>query len=557
MVALRRLAAGLIAEVEAASGRSTLDRVTSMRAVPALDAVVYGRGGLGDKVRQLLLHTDMAARAGFARQRRRFFPEGFFDPQYQGLGWGRDVREAVAQGAPMDQAAAAKALLRAGLTSDQRQILSTVCDEFRGCGLAIRSSGIDHALGTGTFRTRIAPARVAAVAAALSQVLASNFGADAAALRSRLGSDGEFGVIIEPLIGQEIAGEESFDDDGQQLFPASVWAPIISGSGFSSTAYGPAELRVWPGLGGGVEERAAELMTRAMVERHGGSLIDYIDAEYERIVDRAREDQTSLLLRYERLSIGLGSRKDHWMVDGFRPDAVADGYGDAAWCNVRDRFEPAAVGQIDYEALLARVTMAPFFDAVARLEALADYPLYFEWAITADPEPRWGLTQIAPARQFAEDFAWAQQGELWFRAHTVKVAGQFLASGLVICYSADALPALRAWNAAHHNYLLLYTGNLTSRLYGSPLRLADFAAAGAVYELPYADHTGDPAAHFGGQFTALGIPFGVMRREDYREVYDLLTHHGRTQDGLTIVPGRFQVLSSEARREALVSYLGE
>ena len=92
----------------------------------------------------------------------------------------------------------------------------------------------------------------------LQNVLASYFSQDAIAFRRDANTGEGFAIIVEPIIGQNI---------GDWCF-----APVLSGFGYTSTSRGDGYVSVVPGLGGGVDTKEVEKISRMDLQKFKGNL---------------------------------------------------------------------------------------------------------------------------------------------------------------------------------------------------------------------------------------------------------------------------------------------
>ena len=112
----------------------------------------------------------------------------------------------------------------------------------------LRSSAEGDARGTGTYKSAYTENGLPIVRKTLQNVLSSYFSQDAIAFRRDANTGEGFAIIIEPMIGQKIDNW--------------CFAPVLSGFGYTSTSRGEGYISAVPGLGGGVESKDIEKITK-------------------------------------------------------------------------------------------------------------------------------------------------------------------------------------------------------------------------------------------------------------------------------------------------------
>lgn len=504
--------------------------------VPGQPITILGRGALGGKARQLLIDTPYLHAAGFRSPYRFMLADGFFDANYRALGMGENARAVARNLTVGDLALAREAIANVNFSVGQTLLLESALNFLGHVPVAVRSSGFGDAIGSGIYHTEYSAGTLSQVLAAVRTVLASNFGDDAHALRELEQGGGEFGVIIEPLVGQEILHEYGHRDP--RLNTGNL-TPILSGTAYTSTPDGPAQIRAWPGLGGGVTSRYAERINEDTMRAFEGDLSEYCYETFRRMYMGESSYRRSHLLRY------YGPRRDRvWKTLAWSPRSK-----NTTSMSHRD--------DSPFGRIIHTVNTNTLFGALGTFEAFTEQPHYLEWALTTDPHPTLWALQSTPVVTATEDFTWGvDPQQVVVRSHTVKGTGPRSGKDLVFILNHSGLEAMRRWNRDHHDYVLVYaarliTDNPTIARLGQ-LRFADSHRASIVYEFPDIQHSKDIAEHDLGKHIAAGHHFGVLDDTSVQGLTTLLNAQSEDRNGLQILRGDFTAMHSPRRGEGVL-----
>jgi hypothetical protein len=363
----------------------------------------------------------------------------------------------------------------------------------------------------------------------MQEVVASYFSEDAAAFRRDANLGNGFGVIVEPLIGQQI-GE--------------VIAPVLSGYGYTSVPKGEGYVNVVPGFGCGVESRYGEEISRMDAEYFDGSLHEYITFTKE--MRGGPLDKKSALLRNTDPDLGWDL---HYRGRAYLPGT--EGINEA---NIE------IDADMDLNLAFHQVNLLPFFDKMEAIEEVFRKPQYFEWAMTLENgQPRYWIVQIGSVdkKKSPSEAVFENRGVPILEGKDVVGTGVIETEIVVQCFDADKVEALRRFNDAHEEgYVLLYSAELTSddpgvsnyrhAKGGRTLRYSDFTRAKSLIEFPTTIHNASPLAHFQGQLDMTGKAFGVARPDyGWNERWSAFSGGADEEDGLTVIRKPVIVVADE------------
>lgn len=482
---------------------------------------IIGKGNIGEKARQLTEKTPALIQLGFCTPRRVVLAEDYFDGFFQRNGFGRNLRD-------VQQVQDLEVKIRSGsLTSEEFQILRKVNNCYGGglIPLAVRSSAEGDSRGTGTYKSEFCEGHPAQLGIAVKRVLASYFSQDAIAFRRDAKTGEGFGIMIEPIIGQQI---------GEYI------APIISGFGYTSTSRGDGYVNVVPFLGGGVDTRDGERITENAVTKHGGTLGDYI---YGAIQEMAY----SVMRRTALLRTKSG---DHEYYSGKAFRRREKDYPNGLM-NVSLKLEETLQHQ------LGELDFISFFQKMKKMERVFGKPQYFEWAVTIEyGEPKFWITQIADVNKRLDVMDFDDSGRVLFEGHTVTGTGIKTCDKIAECWNPGDESGLYGFNQENRNYVLLYSSRLTSRAGAHSLHYSQFSNASVFLEIQDANHSGDPVAHLGGQLDMAGKFFAVLdHNEENPTQFDRFKEGCRKEHDISVYQRRVKVISSERQNRMVVSEL--
>src|SRR5687767_1708850 len=165
--------------------------------IPEGQLEIIGKGNIGDKAKQLIEKHQAIYEAGFHTPKGFVLAEGFLDP----------LIDRVRSGSFRHQ---------------QLEVINSICQTFGDSPLVVRSSAAGDARGTGIYQTVFTPNQPLRVQQAILEVVGSYLTESAESFRKDAQTGEGLGVIIQPLVGQELR-EQTF-------------GPIFSGFGYSSTS---------------------------------------------------------------------------------------------------------------------------------------------------------------------------------------------------------------------------------------------------------------------------------------------------------------------------------
>ncbi len=316
---------------------------------------------------------------------------------------------------------------------------------------------------------------------AVRVVLGSYFSNAARAFRRKASLSNGFGILIEPMVAHDFGHR---------------FAPIISGFGYSSTAKNGGYVLAVPGLGGGVETRNGETITREHSGRLEGSLYRYVLEQRKAWSQRLSQCEGGSAIS----ALALGVYEHLYEAESFMP--YKKGWG------VHDDL-------LSLKGWMRDIDLSPLFDGVARLERRFGVPQYFEWAFTVEhDEPRWSILQVADVSSDIDRIEFGIAGDEALIVNEVTNSGIRCCTKTVICTSQADVDRLKGFNAEHHGYIMLYSGELVSARDEDEqiLTFDTWSNAGVVIEIPDAAHNKSAIGHMGGACAMTGKLFGVIDR---------------------------------------------
>lgn len=434
--------------------------------------------------------------------------------------------------------------------------------------LAVRSSAEGDARGTGIYESVFTANTQDAVLTGISRVLASFRTQEAQDFRRQTGSGEEFGIMIQPLIGQYL-------DAKQRLF-----GPVFSGIGYSKTNddfYGM--IKIVAGLGGGVNRQGAEQITypylsnaeelaKMYLGRSGEGNISFHD--YIRVI---REEQKSRDAQREITDfrdLAQIQREDGlYGVNGLALGDSSNGIytPEMHRLSLGDGIKPPYENlwpQIDSVLLESMKAFRPeqILDAMQEMEKIAGHPLYIEWALTFEQDRlRPMILQIAPKELSPRSKIEAEIPEdPVVVARNIKGHGIINSDKIIYCPTLEAIDTLVKFNRdlANEGYILIYPAHLTSgNRYGS-LRYENFSNASVIIEThsnihglsSMTDHIGgamDKTGKFYGEFDHFGSPDTYFRlRRLLPAGEDFADPDNPEHDAIQVLPGKFEVIADES-----------
>lgn len=491
------------------------------------DIIRVSEGSTGDKVDQLVLKTETLRDIGFKTPRRTVLAESFFNEFFQRNGLGNNLNDVAVHPDTV------KKIQHGSLSYGEFLALRKICESYGDVPLVIRSSAQGDARGTGTYYSTFSENTISAVRRAVQKVLASYFTADAEGFRRDAATGEGFGIIIEPLIGNQ---HEYF------------FAPMLSGFGYTSTSRGGAYINVVPGIGGGVQSRDGERITEEAMREHGGSIMDYVFSEQDKFLGAFDPEPL-------RRSALLGTDSRFGLIsEGFHGDVyfAGDSYNRGHVSRTKVEYEG------DFKEAYYRLNTNSFFEMINAMEKELGSPQYFEWAMTVENgEPVYWINQIAEVSKKMDLLDFTDLGQVLFCGHTVTGSGIQTCDKVAVCWNPEDVRRLHEFNRENSNYALIFSSRMTTAAMSSysPLTYADFSNATVFLEIQDTRHTGDPLSHLGGQLDMTGKFFAVLDYSgEFHPDWKLFeSREKKLPDGFKIYDGSVRVISSERQNMLVMS----
>lgn len=507
------------------------ERFSEIRASP--DIEIIGKGSIGEKAGQLVKKTNVLKEMGFYVPKRTVLAQDFFDGFFQRNGLGNSLTD-------VNPDPDLEAKIEQGKFSEKE--IETLQGIFSSNGnkpLVLRSSGEGDARGTGIYKSEFSENKSEDAIVALKKVLASYFSKNAITFRRDAKIGEGFGVIVEPLIGQDMGG---------------FFGPILSGFGYTSTSVGEGYVNIVPGIGGGVETRDGERVTKSSLLPFQGNLSSYRIDRRSRMFDGEIPLRRSSFLGTDRNRGGL----DDYSAIMYIPTteyrkAVVNSAGINLYDGDRERWQS-----------FSDLNLLPFFDKLDEMEKLFKKPQYFEWAMTIENKtPKFWIIQIADVDRKLDLMDFEKFGKPLLEGHTVTGTGTAECEKLVYCPNRSAIDSLHKFNQENKNYLVVYSSQCTkSYLSDNYLSYEDMNNASVLMEDQEEIHANDqsnPLGHLHGRLDMTRKLFGVINRtEDINTDWLNFLKRGEKYDSsdLMIFEGKLKIISSE-RQNRIVVYLQE
>jgi len=485
------------------------------------DIEIIGQGDIGDKARQLVNKTPKLKEIGFYVPKRTVLAEDYFDGFFQRNSLGKNLRNVEIVG---DLEAR---ILRGSLTAEEFQVLQKISFSHGSNPLIVRSSAEGDSRGTGTYSSKFTENQISPLRKSMQAVLASYFSEDAIAFRRDAETGEGFGMIIEPIIGQ------NFD---------RCFAPILSGFGYTSTSRGEGYITVVPGLGGGVDSQNGEKITESAIKGFNGHLGRYLLTELGAMY-------SILGGKTKRKSALLGTDNEWYSRDSLNGSAY---FFKNKWAKAH-----VSNASLDLKKIIYEINLDSFFEMMRKMEDSFGKPQYLEWAMTLENnEPRYWITQVADINKKLDVIDFGDLGNVIFMGHTVTGTGSIECHKIANCWNAENIQPLYEFNKQNKDYMLLFSSRLTTAIADRRLRYKDFNNASAFLEIQDARHVGDPVAHLGGQLDMAGKLFGVLDYDsEIPPNWDKFDSDKRDEGGIKIYQGKVKVLASERQNRMVVSAL--
>ena len=494
---------------------------------------IIGNGNIGEKARQLLEKTPQLIEIGFHVPKRFVLAEDYFDGFFQRNHLGAGIRNVRGATEDLEQK-----IKNGTLTREEFKILQKVASSYGQSPLAIRSSAEGDARGTGTYKTAFSENKFATVRRTLQTVLASYFSPDAIAFRRDANTGEGFAIIVEPIIGQKIQNW--------------CFAPILSGFGYTSTSRGEGYVSVVPGLGGGVDSKDVEKISRIDLEEFKGNLSEYTRKKekefHDSIVYQSGILKGSALTRTDGDLMHMLNRGEVYHGTAyFPPNSYSK--GDVSRTSISFK------GEI--QKWFNQINLFPLYSMMKKMEQTFGKPQYFEWAMTLNKDgTAYWITQIADVNKKIDIMDFKDLGRVIFMGHTVTGTGIKECYKIANCWDPHEVPSLHEFNQHNTNYVLVFSSRMTTGGAQERLSYRNFSNASVFLEIQEAKHAWDPVSHLGGQLDVAGKFFGVL---DYEGEVKPNWKHFKSREineyGLNVYDGRVKVVASEKQNKMVVAAL--
>ena len=494
---------------------------------------VIGHGEVGDKARELIDKAEAIRKAGFQTPKRIVLSSDVLQEIFLRNNWGSifsnfdidlDLDEAIES-----------AVIPSSVVEVLREILKVHGNEQP---LAVRSSAMGDSRGTGIYESHFTEPTSGSLGKTVLMVLASYFSESAREFRRIAGLDEGFGIIIEPLIGNDI------EEKGI--------GPILSGFGYTSTSGGGPYVSLVPGVGSGVESRFSLKVTEDEYAASGSW--DNLIAELIRSMNGPSHFEN-----LRKLSVlGNTDKLHHYNNRSHAMLFNNDGEG-------RYGLEKHSIERVN--ASDEEIDLSDLFSRLKQLESGLGSPQYVEWAFTIeDGKPVFWIIQIADVDVETDWVEFSEfDGEMMLSALAYAGNGERLCQNIVLCSTEDELESLEQYNRDHSGYILVYSSMLVNsgkvrgpdeeEDYLGKLKFKHFSNAAVVIESADLAHSKEPLEHFSrGLMDSVGMFFGVLDTESIADKVWYTQGVGQTDEhGFDMMPGTFRVRSSTAKQYMAVT----
>ena len=436
--------------------------------------LVVGTGPLGEKAQQLQDKTSALEALGFHVPHRTVLTADFFDDFFKKNSFGANLNDSAVRGVTEEE-------IRMGtFTPEQMDVLMDVCGRYGASPLVVRSS--DNARGTGAYKSTFTNNNKRSIPESIREVLGSYFSLDAVMLRRDMTGDSEFGVMIEPLIGQR---------------NSNFIAPILSGMGYTSTSSGKGYVTMVPGLSCGVDTRGGLRVDKNKLDEYGSTLGAYI---YE--LSQGPLSNTALLMPHHEDYVRGSYRGKVFLPSNLHSRGRID-----------DNFihYPAKI-----QSVLENLNLSSLFLKMEQMEQRFGKPQYLEWAMTIEKgQPVFWVVQIADVNKNkkVDKIEFGDLGTIMFTGHTVTGTGVVEAKKIFYCKNLNDLYKLEDFNGKNREgYVLFYADYLVSG--GNDLPYRYFSNASVLIEMHRGKHTsGSSLEHIMGQIALTDKLFAILHND--------------------------------------------
>ncbi len=363
--------------------------------------------------------------------------------------------------------------------------------------LAVRSSAYGDARGTGAHKSVYCKNEIKEIINAINEILDNENTSSVIAFRKDAGLNEGMAIIIEPLIGtfyplfidsvlryKLMEMGKNIDESKIKDNLIDVFAPAISGFGYTSTGFGEGYIKFVFGLASLAVQGYGEIF------RFRNIFGDKLDQYY-----------FSRNKRHNELCARAHVIDENGELDNKR--YVFD----------EDRENQTILDKAD--TITMQFKLIKLKESMEKLERLTGKKQYIEFASVMNEEDPHNLielnylTQIADIDQMRDNIEFPQNpknvvhmfGDEIFGNEIVKSNGVFWAS------NEDSLNLLKEYNKIHKNYLLVLSAhNVSSAFNFSILGYENFNNMGAIAILGKIPYGGTVEGHIGGFLRAIKKP---------------------------------------------------
>jgi hypothetical protein len=479
------------------------------RAVMA-DSDVIGKGPIGDKALQLMAKGPTFRRLGkdlsleCRTVPRTVLAQDTLEHALQVNGMGHTLTEALRS---KDAEAFCKDHLR--LPDNLMVLLRKIAKRYKGFPMVVRSSAAGDSLGMGQYETVMCPANYLELAHATRKVLGSFFSTNTRILRAQAGDLDNFGIIIEPAVGQHLRGLRC----KQQFF-----APVMSGFGFTQPQNGIPYVITVPGFGGSVSTRYGEKIDPALIAKYKAtSLTTFLSAA---------KDDSLVVKSYStyRESLWLKTIHDQIIVR-LRGNEYDHTYPGHVFL-MNDRKRQLSLDKIYFQntinhSFFVQWDLNELFILFDELTKTFGCNQYIEFAITVERDssgqlrPVIWLLQISDIPNIESMKEHHVPSDYYLKATSTIGAGKYQCSDIFICLDRDDFQRLKEYNQNHKDYLLVCSSYFKSGLKRSDfqeMELQHMHNAAGILEVIESTHTETVVSHWEGTLKHTGKFFGALDR---------------------------------------------
>lgn len=468
---------------------------------------IIGKGSIGDKAKQLKNKAEIIGTLGFRQSERIVLAQGFLDSILRN---NKYLANPLSEIEPHSDfynwrkiIALQKKMSECELTNSQSETLSQIIEKFNGKPLAVIFSASGDSRGTGVYDSKFTNGDLTHLKCAILEVIASYFTENAVSFRRDSNCGKDLAVIIEPIIGQWHKTNYKWIE--------KLFAPAISGFGYTSTARDTEGfVSMVEGIGGGVDYNHRKKITPEVLKKYPGNLHKLV------------QSQTP----YSR---------------GFNPNFGKE----------QKNLPDGLILSKDIKGFINELNLNILFEKMRQLEKICNCPQYFEWALTFKKgKPEYWITQISDVDVVRDMYDFSKLGNILIEGNEVVGTRKLESKKIVYCKNMGTLSKLREFNLTNKNYILVFSGLLTSDWRRMDFDSRHYSNASVLLEANSFIHIhGTSLAHFGGKTQLTGKLFGCVdhKATNLKEIFGELE-----QENISIIEGKYISIGSEYQNRIVV-----